>query len=171
MTVSSHRFSCRQALIDELPTIRNLAVDIWWKYYPGIIPDGQIDYMLGRNYALPVLERELREDGIRFFLSLLDGDPVGFAAYGSAPANAEAKLHKLYLQPIHHGRGFGSRLLRAVEADARDSGYARLILQVNKENAKAIATYRRNGYMRRQEIVVDIGGGYVMDDYIYAKAL
>jgi ribosomal protein S18 acetylase RimI-like enzyme len=46
-----------------------------------------------------------------------------------------------------------------------------LILQVNKRNEKAIKLYRRAGFAVREEIVVDIGGGFVMDDYVMEKRL
>ena len=42
---------------------------------------------------------------------------------------------------------------------------------MNKHNAGAIAAYRRLGFAMREEVVVDIGNGYVMDDYVMAKAL
>ncbi|MEO8488040.1 MAG: hypothetical protein ABI585_17060, partial [Betaproteobacteria bacterium] len=48
---------------------------------------------------------------------------------------------------------------------------ANLVLNVNKRNAKAIAAYRACGLATREDVVVDIGGGFVMDDYVMAKPL
>lgn len=45
------------------------------------------------------------------------------------------------------------------------------MLQVNKRNEKAIRVYRGAGYGVREEVVVDIGSGFVMDDYIMEKRL
>jgi len=81
----------------------------------------------------------------------------------------EFKLHKLYLLPELHGRGLGSRLLEQVESEVRQIGAGRLILSVNKRNVKVIAAYQRNGFVIAQSIVTDIGGGFVMDDYVMAK--
>ncbi len=83
----------------------------------------------------------------------------------------EFKLHKLYLLPELHGRGLGSRLLQHVEHEVRVGGGCRLILTVNKRNARAIAAYRRNGFGIAECVVTDIGGGFVMDDYVMAKDL
>jgi ribosomal protein S18 acetylase RimI-like enzyme len=58
-----------------------------------------------------------------------------------------------------------------VENEARAKGARRLYLQVNRNNASAIGTYRKNGYEVAREVVVDIGGGFVMDDYVMEKAL
>jgi RimJ/RimL family protein N-acetyltransferase len=47
----------------------------------------------------------------------------------------------------------------------------RLILSVNKRNTKAITAYKRNGFAIVESVVTDIGGGFVMDDYVMAKEL
>jgi diamine N-acetyltransferase len=99
----------------------------------------------------------------------LNGNPAGFASYGPTSNADEIKLHKLYLLPELHGQSLGSRLLQYVEGEVRAAGACRLILSVNKRNAKAIAAYRRNGFVIAESVVTDIGGGFVLDDYIMAK--
>ncbi len=51
------------------------------------------------------------------------------------------------------------------------AGAHRLILSVNKRNAQAIAAYKRNGFVIAESVVTDIGGGFVMDDYVMAKGI
>jgi ribosomal protein S18 acetylase RimI-like enzyme len=81
------------------------------------------------------------------------------------------KLHKLYLLTELHGQGLGSRLLEHCEVEARRHNARRLILAVNKRNAKAISAYRRNGFVIRESVINDFGGGFVMDDFVMAKEL
>ena len=125
-----------------LPAISELAGVIWRACYPGIITMEQIDYMLARMYALDVLRDEIRSQGIRYDRLLLDGKLAGFASYGPTSEPGVMKLHKLYLLPELHGRGLGSRLLQHAELEVRRLDGRRLILSVNKRNAKAIATYK-----------------------------
>ena len=153
----------------DLPAISELAGVIWRACYPGIITNAQIDYMLARMYALDVLRDEIRSQGIRYDRLLVDDKLAGFASYGPTAEPGVMKLHKLYLLPELHGRGLGSRLLQHVEREVRAGGARRLILSVNKRNAKAIAAYQRNGFVIADSVVTDIGGGFVMDDYIMAK--
>jgi GNAT superfamily N-acetyltransferase len=152
-----------------LPAISKLAGVIWRACYPGIITHEQIDYMLARMYSPDVLREEIRSQGIRYDLLLVDGKPVGFASYGPTPEPGVVKLHKLYLLPEMHGHGLGSRLLQHVECEVRAGAGRRLILSVNKRNPKAINAYQRNGFVMAESVVTDIGGGFVTDDYVMAK--
>jgi GNAT superfamily N-acetyltransferase len=154
-----------------LPAISELAGVIWRACYPGIITHAQIDYMLARMYSPDVLRDEIRSQGIRYDQLLVDGKPVGFASYGPTVEPGVMKLHKLYLLPEMQGRGLGSRLLQHVEREVRAGAGRRLVLSVNKRNTKAITAYQRNEFVIAESVVTDIGGGFVMDDYIMAKEL
>ena len=154
-----------------MPALAELAGVIWRQHYPGIISSAQIDYMLARMYALDVLKEEIRAKGIRFVRLLVDNELAGFASLGPGLAQGEMQLHKCYLLPKLHGRGYGSLLLRHCEREAVRVGARRLVLTVNKHNVNAIAAYQRNGFKKLDAVVVDIGGGFVMDDFVMAKEL
>ena len=42
-------------------------------------------------------------------------------------------------------------------------------MQVNKRNDRAIAAYQKAGFCIAEEAVLDIGGGFVMDDFLMEK--
>jgi ribosomal protein S18 acetylase RimI-like enzyme len=168
---SENKTQIVRAKEEHLPAISELAGVIWRACYPAIITHAQIDYMLARMYSLDVLREEIRSQGIHYDQLLVDGKPAGFASYGPTAQPGVMKLHKLYLLPEMHGRGLGSRLLRHVEREIRAGAGRRLILSVNKRNTKAIAAYRRNGFVIAESVVTDIGNDFVMDDYVMAKEL
>ena len=170
-TTMQNKTQIVRASEEHLPAISELAGVIWRACYPGIITNEQIDYMLARMYSLDVLRDEIRSQGIRYDRLLLDGKLAGFASYGPTSEPGVIKLHKLYLLPELHGRRLGSRLLQHVEREVRSGAGRRLILSVNKRNAKAITAYQRNGFVIVESVVTDIGGGFVMDDYVMAKDL
>jgi GNAT superfamily N-acetyltransferase len=154
-----------------LPVIAELAGLIWRACYPDIISHAQIEYMLARMYALDTLRKEVCSQGICNDLLLVNDKPAGFASFGPTPEPGIMKLHKLYVLRELHGRGLGSRLLRHVEEEVCMAGAYRLILSVNKRNTRASTAYKRNGFAIVDSVVTDIGGGFVMDDYLMAKEL
>jgi len=156
---------------EHVVAIQTLAGLIWRACYPGIISREQIDYMLGRMYSPETLHDEMRSQGICYERLLAGDELIGFAAYGPAEQPGAFKLHKLYLHPAWQGRGLGSQLLRHCEDAVGIRDARRLLLNVNKRNARAIAVYRWNGFEIIEPVVVDIGSGFAMDDYIMTKEL
>jgi len=119
-------------------------------------------------YNLKTLESEL-DSGTRFDRLIVGEALIGFASYG--PEQGKLKLHKLYLHPDWQRQGFGTRLLKHVEAQAKAAGFHQVVLGVNKQNRPAIAAYQKNGFIIQESIVTQIGNGFVMDDYVMAKKI
>lgn len=149
----------------DIPQIRTLAHQIWNHCYPGIISREQIDFMLRWMYAEDRLEREIASGEVMFFLLRCEDQTAGFAAMGKGETPDEQHLHKLYLLPECHGRGLGSQALTRLLDQARSRGARRLSLRVNRANHPAIRCYERNGFRIERQLVAEIGGGFVMDDY------
>lgn len=156
---------------EQLPEVQQLAGVIWRAHYTGIISAGQIEYMLARGYALDALAGFLGAPDRGLELATVAGALAGFAAWYVPDDPAAVKLDKLYVLPSRQRLGLGGRLIARVEALARAAGAATLILNVNKHNAQAIRAYEKHGFAVREAVVVDIGQGYVMDDYVMAKRL
>jgi ribosomal protein S18 acetylase RimI-like enzyme len=156
---------------EQLTAVQHLAGVIWRAHYPGIITGEQIEYMLARGYALEALARFLGGTDRGLELAAADGELCGFAAWYTTDEPATAKLDKLYVLPQRQRSGVGGRLIGHVEGLARQAGAAVLVLNVNKHNAQAIRAYQRHGFAVREAVVVDIGEGFVMDDYVMAKSL
>jgi len=93
-------------------------------------------------------------------------EPVGFISYSFDAADFRVKLSKLYLLPQWHGCGTGRHMLQHLQARATQLGAREVRLQVNKQNTRAIRAYQRAGFSVLEAVVTDIGGGFVMDDFI-----
>ena len=148
---------------EHVSDIAKLASVVWRAHYPGIISHKQIDYMLAKMYDLGVLRDEIT-NGIVYLRALEADQLFGFAAYG--PSRSEIKLHKLYVHPDRQRLGIGRALIEQVE---RACGARTLTLTVNKRNERAIAAYKKHGFAIRDSVVMDIGCGFVMDDYVMEK--
>jgi len=154
--------------ITDIDQLIDIARRSWHGHYPGIITVEQIDYMLAHSYTPTVIMKEICEDGITW-LCIMDGETmIGLISVGPYGVNT-VKLHKLYLLPEYHGKGIGALALARVEEVARKAGAHTIVLNVNKRNAKAIRAYERAGWRISEEVVNDIGNGYVMDDFVMTK--
>ena len=154
---------------DDIAAVVALAGVIWRHHYPGIISMEQIDYMLAQRYTPAIILAQMQSGSAWWEQALLGGRMIGFAQYELH--GRSMKLDKLYLHQDFQRQGYGGRMLAHVEDSARRRGAGTVRLNVNKHNLKSIAAYRKNGYEVVETVIVDIGGGYVMDDYVMQKQL
>jgi len=156
---------------DDVEQVAQLAALVWRHHYPGIISTAQIEYMLGQRYDPIVLRAELRRQDVWWDQLAVDGAMIAFASYFPAAEAGAMKLDKLYVHPARQRQGAGGMLIAHVCERSRGYGCTRLVLAVNKHNASAIAAYRKHGFSVTGSVIKDIGGGFVMDDYLMEKPL
>ncbi len=155
----------RTAASIDIELLSSLAREIWTVCYPGIIANEQIEYMLNLMYAQESIAQEI-QDNVQWVILESDTFPIGFLSF--TPSDGTVKLNKLYLKAEQQGKGFGKAGLKYVIEYARNNHFKRVYLTVNKNNIKAINAYEKTGFVRTESVVNDIGGGFVMDDYIYS---
>lgn len=155
----------------DIHRLARLARDIWVEHYPSIISMEQIDWMLAQRYDPEVIREQLGQSGVWWDAMILNGTPIAFAASETGEDRGRMKLDKLYVKTSMKNRGLGRRLLAHVEDRARALGLHTLWLQVNRHNASAIGFYEHAGFRIEAEAQFDIGGGFVMDDYLMEKPL
>jgi len=155
----------------QLVALSRLAHEIWNEHYPPIIGQAQVDYMLRQGYTLEALRKDIEDNGAIYERAGAAGRTLGFSSHGPGPAAGEWKLHKIYVKAAERGSGAGRALVASALSCAGREGCDRLTLSVNKNNGIAIAAYTKLGFSIRESVVVDIGGGFVMDDYIMTRPL
>ena len=155
---------------DHICTVARLAREIWNEHYPEIIGQAQVDYMLRKFQSEAAIAEEIAA-GSRYFLIELGGEAVGYFAFRPEADRGQMFLSKLYVRKAHRRRGLARRALEFVEQECRRQGLSRIWLAVNKHNHGAIAAYERLGFRTSHGRVADIGGGFVMDDWIMEKTV
>jgi len=159
----------------DFPVLRELAETIWRQHYVGIIAAAQIEYMLAGRFTDEALRQHVQAAGRWLEMLRVSGTPVGYCGYelacldGDESTANSLKLGQLYVLESHRGMGLGRFMLGHVGGWARKLGRRSLWLQVNKQNTGAIGFYRSAGFEVVREAVFQIGGGFVMDDYVMAK--
>jgi len=156
---------------EDVEVVSALASEIWHAHYPGIISVAQIEYMLAQRYSVRVIRAELAQADVWWYKEVQQQCMIAYMALQLEPGSASMKIDKLYVHPARQRSGSGRRLIRHAVDAARAEGCGELVLAVNRNNASAIAAYSNYGFSTREAVVKDIGGGFVMDDYIMVKAL
>ena len=65
----------------------------------------------------------------------------------------------------HQRKGIASTLLKYIIADIQPAGATAIQLNVNRHNP-SVLFYKASGFTVWQEEILDIGDGFVMDDYV-----
>lgn len=147
---------------EDFATIERLAHEIWQQYYVPIIGEKQVAYMIKKFYCREALAAQHTE-GQQFLMIYIDEKPSGYIGI-SRQQGGQYFLHKFYLDTKLHRKGVGSEIFKLLTAAYPDSKSIRL--QVNINNFKSINFYFKCGFLIEKRYVLDIGEGYVMDDYI-----
>ena len=160
----------RQATVNDVETIRQIADTTWWNAYGPILKKEQINFMLAEIYSAEKITTQIKNNSQTYLLLIENEKPVAFAAYSPREEAPEIyKLHKLYCLPETQGKGYGKTLIDAVINKTLEAGKQTLDLNVNRYN-KAKTFYEKMGFVIAYEENVPIGP-YWMNDYVMRKDL
>jgi len=157
-------FIIRDADERDVYLIQEIAHKVWPNTYSSILPEGQVEYMLQLIYNPESLKNQMKNLHHRFLILEQEGRGLGFADYSIVEPGL-FKLQKLYVLTELQGKGAGRYLLDEVIKNIRRENAETLILTVNRNN-NAKSFYEKQGFKVSREEKVDIGNGYIMDDYI-----
>ena len=151
---------------DNFTSIRAIAEEVWPIAYGAILSQAQLDYMMEMMYSIPSLQKQANEKDNHFILAMENENTVGFAAYEfNYDGKTKTKIHKIYILSNQQGKGIGRILIDYITNQARQNRQEALLLNVNKNNV-AQHFYKKMGFEISYEEVIDIGNGYVMDDFV-----
>jgi ribosomal protein S18 acetylase RimI-like enzyme len=140
----------RGATPNDARAIAEIHVRSWQVAYKDIVPDSFLE-------SLSVEQRE------RFWRQSLEGSGPGTSVIeehgevlgwisvgpsrdaGEEPSTRE--LWAIYVEPRHWRRGVGQRLWGDIEKQLKRSGVSEVTLWVLKDNTRALAFYRSNGFV------------------------
>lgn len=151
--------------------IKSLSDIIWPSTFSDILSSEQISYMMEMMYSSDSLKKQMNELNHHYLIAEKDGEYLGFISYEENYKKSNiTKIHKIYVLPSLHGAGVGRYLIDAVSKIAKNNHNNELTLNVNRYN-KAIGFYKHMGFEVVTSEDIDIGNGFLMQDYIMNKAL
>ncbi len=160
----------RVASEQDVVEVARLAREIWPEHYIPIIGEAQVDYMLDKFQSVGSIAAQLARK-FEYYLALDRGKSAGYLAVVLDIPESKLLLSKIYVRKEMRGRGLGRKILEFVEKICRERDITTIRLTVNKNNARSIAWYMKMGFTNAGPTIQDIGGGFVMDDYIMEKQI
>ena len=147
-----------------IEAMSSLAVGIVREHYDPIIGRAQNDYMIEKFQSPDAIRRQLGS-GYQYYFVRTPGRNIGFLAF--FPRGGAMYLSKLYLLKDERGKGYSRRMVGFVVGKAKEAGLGVVELNVNRHN-DSIRVYEKLGFTVARAEKNDIGGGFFMDDYVYA---
>mgnify|MGYP001484347830 CR=1 FL=1 len=154
----------------DIKTTAQLAHKIWNQHYVPIIGQEQVDYMLEKIQSEEAIAHQI-SNGYSYFLLFYNGLPCGYLALVPDTAEAKMMLSKIYVDADFRGLHLGEQLLGTAIAETQKICFKTLWLTVNRYNANSINWYQKHGFNIVKEVKIDIGNGFVMDDYVMEKIM
>ena len=156
---------------DNFSEIRAIADEVWPIAYGSILSEEQLEYMMEMMYSLESLQSQVNSKKHHFILAKENDVTLGFASYEfNYSETIKTKIHKIYILSSQQGKGIGRKLIYFIEKEAKKHHQKAMLLNVNKYNV-AKDFYKKIGFTIDHEEVIDIGNGYVMDDYVMQKLI
>ena len=150
----------------DIAIVADLADEIWREHYIPIIGQAQVDYMLDRFQSAKAIEQQIKE-GAYYYLTVYQDIPIGYLSYYLKKDSLF--LSKIYVKSSARGKGFGRTAMSFLVDEAQRNNLKSISLTVNKNNSRSIEAYKKMGFKIVKPLVMDIGGGFVMDDYFMEK--
>lgn len=148
--------------------IAQLADTTWREHYTPIIGLEQVEYMLTKYQSPDAISNQV-DEGYKYFIITYEKTPVGYLSF-----NKEKEvlfLSKIYILIDYRGKKIGKAALQFIEDSSKKMGCNKIVLTVNKHNNNSILAYEKLGFINLGSIVMNIGNGFVMDDYKMEKSI
>jgi ribosomal protein S18 acetylase RimI-like enzyme len=156
----------RVATPRDAPDVRRVADAAWHDAHASIIGAAAVEEFLAEYYAVEDLRARYRGGDSTTFVAEADGEVVGYAT--GFPGDDAYDLGSIYVHPERQDEGVGSRLLEAVETQAREEGYDAIRLVVMADNDAARGFYEAHGFEHAAD---DYDPDLDVQNCIYEKSL
>ncbi|WP_163401167.1 GNAT family N-acetyltransferase [Flavobacterium fluviatile] len=160
-----------EASIEDITKIQKIAHTTWPITYGQILTKDQLDYMLDLIYSDEALTGQMEKKEQLFYLISEDETILGFIGIEhNYQSQAITKIHKIYLLPETQGKGIGKKVIEEIQKLALENHSTSLSLNVNRFNT-ALGFYKNIGFEIKEDVNIEIGNGYLMEDYVMEKKL
>ncbi|RSL17514.1 ribosomal protein S18 acetylase RimI-like enzyme [Edaphobacter aggregans] len=168
----------RECIPADAPTLAIIAAATLLEAFAGLVPGDALLAHCAKNHIPAAYLSYLEKPETRAWLAELSpgAAPVGYALL-TAPdfpidlvQPGDLELRRIYLFSKFHGTGAGRTMMDLAIASARRQQATRLLLGVHPDNQRAIAFYRKNGFVQIGTRTFQVGAS-TFEDPVFALTL
>lgn len=140
--------------ISDIDVLQAISIETFMETFEAENDPAHLAAYLERAYNVPQLERELSNSDSQFFFAMLDGEVAGYLKVNANNAQTEAmgeeafELERIYVRRKFQGSGVGKALYDQTIQCANELNKQEIWLGVWEHNHKALAFYRKHGFVQ-----------------------
>lgn len=155
--------SIREAIIDDLVALRNLAIEIYDDTFRESNSPENMQAFFDECYNSEVFLKEFKEPNTKLYLACNEEQLAGFMRLRVNPevdkylGSNHLELHRLYIHKDYQGLKLGQRFMQMALDFAKEQGFDWMWLGVWEKNFKAQHFYTQWGFERFSEHMFPMG--------------
>jgi ribosomal protein S18 acetylase RimI-like enzyme len=153
----------RRAELSDAEQLVELASRTYYDTFAPVNTPENMQAYISSAFTVPQFRAELNEPKAAFYVAEVDGSLGGYAKLLTCPppecvtGPSPIELVRLYVDRPWQGTGVAGKLIERCIADAKRQGRQTMYLGVWEHNQRAIAFYRKWGFVRVGEHIFQMG--------------
>lgn len=153
----------KKATPKDIDLLQKISRETFFETYSKLNTEENMQKYLEENFALETLTTELDNSNSEFYFALRGGDVIGYlklnfgASQTDLKDNKSVEIERIYVLRAFHGNNVGHRLYEKAIQVAKQIKADYVWLGVWEENAKAIAFYKKHGFVEFDKHIFKLG--------------
>ncbi len=152
---------------DTIQSVAMLAKEVWHQHFTPLIGFEQVKYMLDNFQSCEAITKQIENDNFTYFTVNETKKLLGYFAYYFT--DEYLYISKFYLKQDARGKGIAKKMLAFIEEKAIQEKLRAIQLNVFKGNDNTIEIYEKLGFEIIDKPQINIGNGFILDDYVMTK--
>lgn len=153
----------KKATPKDIDLLQKISRETFFETYSKLNTEENMKKYLEENFALETLTTELDNSNSEFYFALRGGDVIGYlklnfgASQTDLKDNKSVEIERIYVLRAFHGNNVGHMLYEKAIQVAKQIKADYVWLGVWEENAKAIAFYKKHGFVEFDKHIFKLG--------------
>lgn len=145
-------FKISLVTVNTLEALRNISIQTFTETFTEHNSADNMRKYISENFSIEKLTSEFQNPGSSFYLISFNETVIGYlklnrGAAQTEPNNNALEIERIYVQQEYHGKKVGLCLFEKAKTIALENHYEFIWLGVWEKNTKAIAFYRKLGFV------------------------